>query len=64
MTMTVTMRARANWNSCPRISQAASVVNPTLRAITVSHRAARLARSWVRERLSWALRTISITCDR
>ena len=63
--MTVTIRSRANANGLPaKASQAKRVSAPTLMAMRVSQRAARFARSWVRERLSCACRTSSMTWER
>jgi len=62
--MTVTVRASANGMEAPTVSHATMVTAPPASAITVSHTAARFARSCERERDSWAWRTIVMTCAR
>ena len=65
ITITVTMRESANENPrSARVSHRASVRPPAVIATIASQRAARSARSCVRERDSCAWRTISITCAR
>ena len=64
MTITVAARSTANPTPSPRASHAANVAAPAERAITTSRNAARSARSWVRDRLSCAFRTRSITWAR
>jgi len=64
ITITVTARSMAKAKSRPSVSHTNRVAKPPPSAMAVSHTAARLARSWLRERDSWAFRTISMTCDR
>ncbi len=59
--MTVTERSTANPTPLPNRDQATKVITPAVTATTTSSMAARSARSWVRERLSCAFLTTSIT---
>ncbi len=65
MTITVMVRSSAKSKDRPaHSSQATSVSAPAVMAMMVSHSAARLARSWPRERDCCASSTMLMTCDR
>ena len=64
ITITVTVRSSAKAKSLPKASHTPRVAPPPPSATSVSQNAARFAKSWVRERVSCARRTSSMTCAR